>query len=121
MKSLVGKILRKLLPFKYYKLVANGFIIVPSYYKTIIKDAETYMDLSLKDSPEKDILLMRKYAHILDKGLHRSDLSWAQKNIQENLQLRKLLSIPDDCIIVFCAVIGYPLYRYQIPTRKDIK
>ena len=44
-----------------------------------------------------------------------------QKNIQENLQLRKLLSIPDDCIIVFCAVIGYPLYRYQIPTRKDIK
>ncbi len=37
MKSLVGKILRKLLPFKYYKLVANGFIIVPSYYKTIIK------------------------------------------------------------------------------------
>lgn len=65
MKSLVGKILRKLLPFKYYKWVANGFIIVPSYYKTIIKDAETYMDLSLKDSPEKDILLMRKYAHIL--------------------------------------------------------
>lgn len=53
MKSLVGKILRKLLPFKYYKLVANGFIIVPSYYKTIIKDAETYMDLSLKDSPKK--------------------------------------------------------------------
>lgn len=54
-------------------------------------------------------------------GLSGTILSWAQKNIQENLQLRKLLSIPDDCIIVFCAVIGYPLYRYQIPTRKDIK
>mgnify|MGYP005936694487 CR=1 FL=1 len=79
--------MRKLLPFKYYKLVANGFIIVPSYYKTIIKDAETYMDLSLKDSPEKDILLMRKYAHILDKGLHRSDVEAGHsKNIYEMLK-----------------------------------
>lgn len=87
LKSLVGKILRKLLPFKFYKLVANGFIVVPSYYKTIIKDAENYMNLSLQDSPEKDILLMRKYAHILDKGLHRKDAEPGHsKNVYENLR-----------------------------------
>ena len=87
LKSLVGKILRKLLPFKFYKLVANGFIVVPSYYKTIIKDVENYMNLSLQDSPEKDILLMRKYAHILDKGLHRKDAEPGHsKNVYENLK-----------------------------------
>lgn len=104
MKSLVGKILRKLLPFKYYKLVANGFIIVMYL---------PFVDVSLG---AQNIFLAAETF-----GLSGTILSWAQKNIQENLQLRKLLSIPDDCIIVFCAVIGYPLYRYQIPTRKDIK
>lgn len=60
---------------KYYKLVANGAILVPSYYKSIINDAEVNFDLSLKDSDEKELLLMRKYAHIIDKGLHRDDAS----------------------------------------------
>ena len=35
---------------------------------------EKYLDYSLKDSHEKDMLLMRKYAHIIDKGLHRRDI-----------------------------------------------
>lgn len=88
LKSFVAKILRRLLPFKYYKLVANGFIIVPSYYKSIIEDAEKYMNLSLLDSPEKDVLLMRKYAHILDKGLHRRDAEPGHsKSVYENLKL----------------------------------
>lgn len=93
LKTFIAKILRRLLPFKYYKLVANGFIIVPSYYKSIIEDAERYMNLSLQDSPEKDVLLMRKYAHILDKGLHRSDAEPGHsKSVYENLKLliRKL-------------------------------
>lgn len=89
LKSFVAKILRRLLPFKYYKLVANGFIIVPSYYKSIIEDAEKYMNLSLLDSPEKDVLLMRKYAHILDKGLHRRDAEPGHsKSVYENLKLQ---------------------------------
>lgn len=74
-KSSAGKFLKKLLPWKYYKLVANGFIVIPAYYRTIIADAEKHFDLSQKDSDEKELLLMRKYAHILDKGLHRADAS----------------------------------------------
>ncbi len=74
LKKAIGTFLKRILPFKYYKIIANGGIIVPSYYKTIIEDAEKYLDYSLKDSPEKDMLLMRKYAHIIDKGLHRHDI-----------------------------------------------
>lgn len=72
---IITKILRKILPLRIYKLLANGFIIVPSYYESIITDAERNFDLSLEDSDEKELLLMRKYAHILDKGLHRSDVA----------------------------------------------
>ena len=61
--------MRALLPRKLYKLIANGAIIVPAYYKDIIADAETNFDLSLEDTDDKAILLMRKYAHIIDIGL----------------------------------------------------
>lgn len=74
-KNTIGSILKKILPMRYYKLVANGFILVPSYYKTIISDAERNFDLSQEDSDERCLLLMRKYGHILDKGLHREDVA----------------------------------------------
>lgn len=72
MKLLIT-ILKKIVPHRLYKLMANGFIIVPRYYKTIIDDTECYMNLSSEDNINKDILLIRKFAHILDKGLHRAD------------------------------------------------
>lgn len=71
LRKLCGRYMRALLPRKLYKLIANGAIIVPAYYKDIIADAETNFDLSLEDTDDKAILLMRKYAHIIDKGLHR--------------------------------------------------
>lgn len=73
MKKILAKIAKKALPFKLYKLIANGFIIVPKYYESFIDSAEQYMNLSLEDNVKKDILLLRKYAHIIDKGLHRED------------------------------------------------
>lgn len=73
-KKKIGTILKRILPFKYYKIIANGGIIIPSYYRTLIEDSEKYLDYSLEESPEKDILLMRKYGHIIDKGLHRQDI-----------------------------------------------
>lgn len=75
MKKLFGKILRKILPLRLYKLIANGAIIVPGYYRGIIKDSEKYYDLSQEDSDDKQIELLRKYAHIIDKGLHRQDVA----------------------------------------------
>lgn len=75
MKKLISKVLRNIMPFKYYKLLVNGFIIVPKYYRQIIKENELYFNYSLEDSNEKDILLLRKYGHIIDKGLHREDVA----------------------------------------------
>ncbi|MCQ2113698.1 MAG: nitroreductase family protein [Bacteroidaceae bacterium] len=69
------KFLKKFIPQRVYKLLANGFIIVPKYYKTIITDAEKNFDLALEDHPRRDIMLMRKMAHIIDKGLHREDIA----------------------------------------------
>ena len=80
MKKIIGKFLRKILPSKIYKLVANGWIVVPKYYEALIDDAELYMNLSLEDSIKKDILLLRKYAHIIDKGLHREDAEPGHSN-----------------------------------------
>lgn len=74
MKKILAKFAKRILPLKLYKLIANGFIIVPRYYKSLIESAEQYMNLSLEENVKKDILLLRKYAHIIDKGLHREDV-----------------------------------------------
>ena len=72
LRKLCGRYMRALLPRKLYKLIANGAIIVPAYYKDIIADAETNFDLSLEDTDDKAILLMRKYAHIIGPISFRS-------------------------------------------------
>ena len=74
-KKQIGKIFKRILPTKLYRLIANGFIVVPKYYKEILNDTESFLTYSLEDSIEKDVMLMRKYAHIIDKGLHRSDVT----------------------------------------------
>lgn len=74
-KSYIGHLTRLIFSRKIYKLLANGAIIVPSYYKGIIAEAERNFDMSLEDTDDRALLLMRKYAHIIDKGLHRKDIS----------------------------------------------
>lgn len=71
----MGNFLKRMLPLSLYKLLANGVIIVPKYYSSIINNAERWFNLSLEESSERDVQLMRKYGHILDKGLHRVDVS----------------------------------------------
>lgn len=70
-----GKLLRKFIPYRWYKLLANGFIVVPKYYKDAIRELEQCFDLSLEDHINKDLMLIRKYGHIIDKGLHREDVA----------------------------------------------
>jgi nitroreductase len=72
-------------------------MIVPSYYRTIISDSEKNMGYSLEDSNEKDMLLLRKYAHIIDKGLHRTDVESGHSEIYCKLlkvKLQKLSHTP---------------------------
>ena len=93
LKKTIGIFLKRILPLKYYKIIANGGIIVPSYYKTIIEDTEKYLNYSLKDSHEKDMLLMRKYAHIIDKGLHRHDIEPGHSKLYYKLLKEKIEKI----------------------------
>lgn len=75
LKSTISGFLKKCLPLRYYKLIANGCIVVPAYYRNIIREEEACMNLAAENSLEKDLLLLRKYAHIIDKGLHRKDVT----------------------------------------------
>jgi nitroreductase len=46
------------------------------------------MDISLQDNYEKDVMLMRKYAHIIDKGLHRENAEPGHSQSTYNLLKR---------------------------------
>ena len=85
-----GKFLRKFIPYRWYKLLANGFIIVPQYYKDAIRELERSFDLSLEDHIDKDLMLIRKYGHIIDKGLHREDVAPGHSKVFYN-ELKKLI------------------------------
>lgn len=73
MKKIISKILRSILSLRLYRLCANGMYVVPSYYKAFIQEAEKNFGYILADSVGKDMLLARKYGHILDKGIQRPD------------------------------------------------
>ncbi len=73
MKKIIAKILKRVLSPRLYRLCANGVYIVPSYYKAFIQESEKNFGHILADSSGKDLLLARKYGHILDKGIQRPD------------------------------------------------
>lgn len=72
-RKIFSTVIRKLLPMRFYRLVTNGFIIIPKYYSRIIEESEKNMTYTLGNSNEKTLMLARKYAHIIDKGLQRED------------------------------------------------
>lgn len=82
--NISGKLLRKFIPYRWYKLLANGFIVVPKYYKNAIEELEQCFDLSLEDHINKDLMLMRKFGHIIDKGLHREDAAPGHSKVYYN-------------------------------------
>lgn len=94
MKTKIANIIKKVLPWKWYKLLVNKTLVVPAYYRRIIADSEKYFDLALDDCYEKDILLVRKYAHIIDKGLQREDAEPGHSKKYYQLLKTKLDSIP---------------------------
>lgn len=87
MKKTIGRFLHGVLPRKWYKLIANRPLLVPYYYVSILHELEHYSDISLTDSAEKNLLLMRKYAHIIDKGLQRKRVEAGHsKQVYEDLK-----------------------------------
>ena len=52
-------------------------------------------------------------------GITGTILSWGQHTKEDDIKLRKLLHIPEDYAIIFCAVMGYAEYGYLAPIRKN--
>ena len=90
MRNKLKYIVKKILPWKLYKLVTNGFCIVPAYYRAAISDLEKYFDLSLENNEGKDVLLARKYAHIVDKGMHSDNVSVGHSGLYYQLLKSKM-------------------------------
>ena len=53
-------------------------------------------------------------------GITGTILSWGQHTKDDDMKLRKLLNIPEDYTIIFCAVMGYAEYGYIKPARKNV-
>lgn len=53
-------------------------------------------------------------------GLSACGLTWAQKDENDESELRRLLDIPNEYQIIFNAVIGFPMKNYITPIRKDL-
>ena len=54
-------------------------------------------------------------------GITGTILSWGQHTKDDDGQIKKLLDIPNDQAIIFCAVMGYAAYGYLTPQRKLTK
>ena len=76
-KTVIGNFIRKLISPRAYRILRLRPIIIPSYYKNIIEEVEKIIDIQQFDNTQEDeevaMLLLRKYAHIIDKGLQRKD------------------------------------------------
>lgn len=76
-KTVIGKVIRKLISPRIYRTLRLKPMIIPSYYKNIIEDVEKIIDIqqdtTIYEDEERALLLLRKQAHIIDKGLQRKD------------------------------------------------
>jgi hypothetical protein len=74
-KKIAGDIVRAALPDRWIRIFRNP-VLVPGYYSKIVQQTEKIID----NKSQSDFLddeywssLLRKHAHILDKGLQRND------------------------------------------------
>jgi len=72
---------------------------------------------------EADIYIALTYgflaAHAL--GLGGSAMDLIPPAIQNNQELRRMFSIPDDHSVVASMILGYPKYRYQRGIKRELK
>lgn len=95
---MIKKIILKLFGRERIEFLRSKPFLVHGKYKKIIDELEGYSKIIRKDygkNPELSILLARKFAHIIDKGLHRKDVTKGHsKSIA--IELEKNLKIIED-------------------------
>ncbi len=106
----IASLLKRILPLKLYVLLANGCILVPKFYKKIIEELEENRLSIFVPSIEKEILLTRKYAHIIDKGIQCEYPKPGHSRVYYDL-LKEQLRILDDANIKQDATIVWAKER----------
>lgn len=98
----------------------TGFsIFIPSFW-VFAADSRGYVWPSEVYLPAIDTSLGAQNVFLAAQtlGITGTILSWAQKDKEEEARLRMLLDIPQEFIIIFCAVMGYASHNYLPPQRK---
>jgi len=97
---MIKRILKKYVPklfgikvFEFFQLINSKPFLVNGYFYEHIRDINNFIKLqkNSEQSPKKNIQLIRKYAHMLDKGLHREDFEKGHSKVIYN-DLKEYLS-----------------------------
>tara|TARA_B110000046_G_C12938195_1_gene374552 strand:+ start:80 stop:1024 length:945 start_codon:yes stop_codon:yes gene_type:complete len=122
-KQLLKKIIPKLFGtkvFEFFQLINSKPFLVSGDFYEHIRDINNFIMLQ-KDSqksPRKNIQLIRKYAHMLDKGMHRDDfVKGHSKLIYKNLNeyLSKEIDKKDPSVLWACEKIN----NFELFQKKD--
>lgn len=74
---MIKKIIFKIISKKRIEFLRSNPFFTNGKFRDIIVDIQKYIninDKSIGNEPETSVLLSRKFAHIIDKGLHRPDV-----------------------------------------------
>jgi len=91
---------------KNIEFIRSRPFLVHGKYRQIIKDLEKFseiIDKSYGKDPSLSLLLVRKFGHILDKGLHRLDVEKGHSGaiageLEKNIKIAELEYINDETI-----------------------
>jgi nitroreductase len=74
---MIKKLIIKIFGRKLIELVRSKPFLINGRYREIISEVDSYSEIIKRNygnDPELSTLLVRKFAHIIDKGLHRKDV-----------------------------------------------
>lgn len=95
---MLKKLLINILGRKRIEFIRSKPFVVNGKYRYIINDLEKYSEIIKKNygsDPALSLLLVRKFGHILDKGLHRTNLQKGHSNnvveeLSKNIQIAEI-------------------------------
>lgn len=130
---MIKKIILKLVGRKKIEFFRSKPFFVHGKYRSIIKDLEKYSNIIEKNygtDPDLSLLLVRKFGHILDKGLHRDNVEKGHsKSIADELAKNIVIAeqaYPDDATLVWAKEKLTIYYELQLkgsiaPLREEQK
>ncbi|GBC62222.1 hypothetical protein DENIS_3191 [Desulfonema ishimotonii] len=100
-KRLIGKMLRAILPERWIRILRNP-VLLPGDYGRIAAEFETVRDMKEAQKAADDeysAAVLRKCAHIIDKGLHRPDFEPGHSSPFHQAAIQTLGNLRSDAVI----------------------